>query len=64
MQAAKSGRRIRIAVGGLYHETSTRARPPRTRSADFKAYQYAKGTGVAPTFAGTNSEIGGMLDWL
>ncbi|QBK30739.1 M81 family metallopeptidase [Roseitalea porphyridii] len=63
MPMAESVRRMRVAVGGFYHETNTRARA-RTRLADFKAYQYAEGTGLAPTFAGTNSEIGGMLDWL
>ncbi|WP_026379775.1 M81 family metallopeptidase [Afifella pfennigii] len=54
---------MRVAVGGFYHETNTRAQR-RTRIEDFRAYQYAESADLAPTFAGTNSEIGGMLDWL
>ncbi len=52
---------MRVAIGGFYHETNTRARTV-TRLTDFQAYQYAEGAALARTFAGTNSEIGGMLD--
>ncbi len=51
---------MRIAVGGFYHETNTRARTTVNIQA-FKDYQFAVGNQLIKSFAGTNSEIGGML---
>lgn len=51
---------MRVALGGFYHETNTRARTTTDLQA-FKDYQYARGDDLIRTFADTNSEIGGML---
>ncbi len=54
---------MRVAVGGFYHETNSRA-PHYTGLDDFRAYQFAEQDRLISTFAGTNSEIGGMVDQL
>jgi microcystin degradation protein MlrC len=50
----------RVFVTGLWHETNTFARTP-TDIAAFEAYQLVRGEAMAGAFAGTNTEIGGML---
>ncbi|MFN0043502.1 MAG: M81 family metallopeptidase [Alphaproteobacteria bacterium] len=56
-----SGRaRVRIALGGLWHETNTFA-SGRTALADFRAYQYAEGAEILARYHGTGTELGGML---
>jgi microcystin degradation protein MlrC len=50
----------RVLVTGLWHETNTFARAP-TDLAAFEAYQLVAGEAMAEAFAGTNTEIGGML---
>ena len=51
---------MRVAVGGLMHETNTYARAA-TTLADFEAYQFAVGTELF-SFRGTRTELGGFLD--
>lgn len=51
---------MRIAIGGLMHETNTFARENTTLD-DFRAYQYAAGNDVF-AYRGTRTEIGGFLD--
>ena len=56
-----SGRaRVRIALGGLWHETNTFA-AGRTTLADFRAYQYAEGAGILVRYQGTGTELSGMI---
>jgi microcystin degradation protein MlrC len=50
----------RIAVGGIWHETNTFA-ADRTGLDAFRAYQYALGEEVLSQYAGTNTELGGMI---
>lgn len=50
----------RILVAGLWHETNSFS-PLATGLAEFRAYQWAEGDGLAACYAGTNTEIGGML---
>lgn len=52
--------RPRVLVAGLWHETNTFS-PIATGLAAFRAYQWAEGDGLAARYAGTNTEIGGML---
>ena len=54
---------MRVAVGGFYHETNTFSAAT-TGTDQFRAYQFAAGDEIAERFAGTNSEIGGMVDRL
>jgi len=54
---------MRVAVGGLYHETNTFSQV-KTGLEEFHAYQYAAGSDMPDRFRGTNSEIGGMIDGL
>jgi microcystin degradation protein MlrC len=51
---------MRVAVGGLMHETNTFARGV-TTLADFEAYQFAVGEQLFG-FRGTKTELGGFLD--
>ena len=51
---------MRVAVGGLMHETNTFARGA-TTLADFEAYQFAAGDQLLG-FRGTKTELGGFLD--
>lgn len=51
---------MRVAVGGLMHETNTYARAA-TTLADFRAYQFAVGAEIF-SFRGTRTELGGFLD--
>ena len=51
---------MRVAIGGLMHETNTFARGT-TTLADFQAYQYAVGDELFG-FRGTKTELGGFLD--
>jgi microcystin degradation protein MlrC len=51
---------IRIAVGGIVHETNTFALSP-TTLADFQANGYYSGDGLQE-LAGTNTVVGGALD--
>src|ERR1700733_14233530 len=51
---------MRVAVGGLMHETNTFARGA-TTLADFEAYQFAVGDQLFG-FRGTKTELGGFLD--
>ena len=50
----------RIAVGGIWHETNTFA-PGHTGIGAFREYQYAVGEEVLSRYAGTNTELGGMI---
>jgi microcystin degradation protein MlrC len=50
----------RIAVGGIWHETNTFA-SGQTGLDAFRAYQYAVGEEVLSRYAGTNTELGGMI---
>jgi microcystin degradation protein MlrC len=50
----------RIAVGGIWHETNTFA-AGLTDLGAFRAYQYALGDEVLSLYAGTNTELGGMI---
>jgi len=50
----------RVLIAGLWHETNTFS-PIATGLAAFQAYQWAEGDGLAARYAGTNTEIGGML---
>jgi microcystin degradation protein MlrC len=50
----------RIAVGGIWHETNTFA-AGLTGPDAFRAYQYALGDEVLSRYAGTNTELGGMI---
>jgi microcystin degradation protein MlrC len=50
----------RIAVGGIWHETNTFAAGLTGLDA-FRAYQYALGDEVLSRYAGTNTELGGMI---
>lgn len=52
--------RPRVLIAGVWHETNTFS-PVRTDLAAFRAYQWAEGEGLAPRYAGTNTEVGGML---
>jgi microcystin degradation protein MlrC len=51
---------MRVAVGGLMHETNTYARAA-TNLADFKAYQFGVGDELF-SFRGTRTELGGFFD--
>lgn len=52
---------LRIAIGGLWHETNTFV-PGTTTLEDFRAYAFAAGASeVRETFAGTATELGGAL---
>jgi microcystin degradation protein MlrC len=51
---------MRVAVGGLMHETNTFARET-TALADFQAYQFAVGKAIYG-FRGVKNEVGGFLD--
>lgn len=53
----------RILVAGLWHETNTFS-PIATDLAAFRAYQWAEGPDMISRYAGTNTEIGGMLKGL
>jgi microcystin degradation protein MlrC len=50
----------RIAVGGIWHETNTFA-AGRTGLGAFQEYQYAAGEDLLSRYAGTNTELGGMI---
>jgi microcystin degradation protein MlrC len=50
----------RFLIGGIWHETNTFS-PIATELADFHRYQYAEGEDIRRLYAGTNTEIGGML---
>ena len=50
----------RVLVTGLWHETNSFAAAP-TDLAAFEAYQLVRGEAMAAAFAGTNTEIGGMI---
>ena len=52
--------RLRVLISGLWHETNTFSPIP-TDLAAFQAYQWAEGSDLAGRYAGTNTEIGGML---
>ena len=52
--------RPRVQIAGVWHETNTFS-PIRTDLAAFRAYQWAEGDGLAPRYADTNTEVGGML---
>lgn len=54
------GRRPRIAVGGIIHETHTFAEPP-TDLAAFVAQSLVRGDALLHALAGSSSGIGGML---
>lgn len=51
----------RVLIAGLWHETNTFS-PIATGLAAFRAYQWAEGPELAARYAGTNTEIGGMLE--
>ena len=50
----------RIALGGIWHETNTFAAGLTGLDA-FRAYQYALGDEMLCRYAGTNTELGGMI---
>jgi microcystin degradation protein MlrC len=56
----RSGMPWRVAVGGIWHETNTFA-AGLTGLEAFRAYQYAIGDEVLSRYAGTNTELGGMI---
>lgn len=49
-----------VLIAGLWHETNTFS-PIATDAAAFRAYQWAQGPDLVERYAGTNTEIGGML---
>lgn len=51
----------RVLIAGVWHETNTFS-PIATDLAAFRAYQWAEGADLAARYAGTNTEIGGMLE--
>jgi len=51
---------VRVAIGGLWHETHTFANT-RTTLADFHAYQFAAGVDLLPRYTGTRTELGGFI---
>jgi len=53
------GRRILLA--GIQHETNGFSNLL-TRLTDFRSYQYAEGAAIVECYAGTRTEIGGMLE--
>jgi microcystin degradation protein MlrC len=52
---------VRVAIGGIWHETNTFA-AGRTTLADFRAYQYAEGDDLLARYTGTGTELGGMIE--
>lgn len=54
---------MRIAVGGVWHETNTFA-PAKTTLADFEAYHYARGESLLKRHRGSGTELGGAIDAL
>jgi microcystin degradation protein MlrC len=50
----------RVLVTGVWHETNSFARTP-TDLAAFEAYQLVRGAAMVDAFAGSNTEIGGMI---
>lgn len=51
---------LRVAIGGLMHETNTFANT-RTPLDDFRAYQFARGDEMLARYAKVRNEIGGMM---
>ncbi len=51
----------RILVGGIWHETNTFSPLPTDLDA-FRRFQFLAGTALLAELAGTNTEIGGMVD--
>jgi microcystin degradation protein MlrC len=58
--ASEGGMPWRIAVGGIWHETNTFA-AGRTGLGAFREYQYAVGDKLLSRYAGTNTELGGII---
>ena len=52
---------MRVAIGGIWHETNTFA-AGLTTLADFRAYQYAEGPDLLARYTGTGTELGGMIE--
>lgn len=52
---------MRIAVGGIWHETNTFA-PSSTTLEDFRRYQFASGAEIVKRYAGTGTELGGVIN--
>ena len=52
---------MRIAMGGISHETSTFTLVP-TNLDSFREREYLHGAEITERFAGTNTPIGGFMD--
>ena len=50
-----------IVIGGIWHETNTFS-PLATDHECFERFQLVEGEAILDVFAGTNSEIGGMIE--
>lgn len=50
-----------VLIGGIWHETNTFS-PLETDLDCFRRFQLVEGDAIAEVFAGTNSELGGMLE--
>ncbi|MEL6962696.1 MAG: M81 family metallopeptidase [Pseudomonadota bacterium] len=53
--------RGRVGIGGIWHETNTFSTET-TGMAAFEAYQLATGTSLLDRYAGTGTELGGMIE--
>jgi microcystin degradation protein MlrC len=51
---------MRIALGGIWHETNTFV-PTSTTFEDFERYQFASGTELVERYADTGTELGGAI---
>lgn len=49
-----------VGIAGFYHETNTFSAEP-TTLADFESYQFAAGPELIERYAGTGTELGGMI---
>ena len=52
---------MRIAIGGIWHETNSFA-TGLTELEDFQRYQFATGEPMIETYRGTGTELGGMIE--
>jgi len=51
---------VKVAIGGLWHETNTFS-SKRTTLGDFEAYQFVHGTEILPRYRNVRNEIGGFI---
>jgi microcystin degradation protein MlrC len=62
LHTPERGPLMRIAVGGISHETSTFARTPTTRRDFETGLGLFRGSAIAEKFRGTNNCTGGFLE--